>query len=132
METQVIRLIRIILLLGNGCWSHVEKSSLTCCCCCFLSMIALYVVIRNLWNFSAKHFITDSSGMYWRERRLRPGLYTDGSTVYEATYRYRDGRNGMRSVSSFAKYLGSKAVPQKQKEKIIQRLQDDAPDVVLE
>ena len=30
--------------------------------------------------------------MYWRERRLREGLYTDGKNVYEATYRYQDGR----------------------------------------
>lgn len=36
--------------------------------------------------------MTDSSGMYWRERRLPSGLYTDGKTVYEASYRYDDGR----------------------------------------
>lgn len=87
---------------------------------------------RNLWNFSPKHFITDSSGMYWRERRLRPGLYTDGSSVYEASYRYRDGRNGMHKVSSFDKFLSSKAIDVSQKNKILKRLQEDVPDVVLE
>lgn len=70
--------------------------------------------------------------MYWRERRLRPGLYTDGNTVYEASYRYRDGRNGMRRLSPFDKYLSSKAVDEKQKSKILRRLKEDTPDVVLE
>jgi hypothetical protein len=70
--------------------------------------------------------------MYWRERRLRPGMYTDGNMVYENSYRYRDGRNGMRQLSSFDKYLGSKAIDQKQKANILQRLKQDAPDVVLE
>merc|ERR1712232_519326 len=41
---------------------------------------------RNLWNFSPKHMFTDSSGSFWRERRLSPGLYTDGNYVYESTY----------------------------------------------
>lgn len=70
--------------------------------------------------------------MYWRERRLRPGLYTDGNTVYEASYRYRDGRNGMRRLSTFDKYLSSKSISEKQKSKILRRLKEDTPDVVLE
>jgi len=70
--------------------------------------------------------------MYWRERRLRPGLYTDGSTVYEATYRYRDGRNGMHQLSSFQRFLASKGFSQKEKDAIKLRLKEDAPDVVLE
>lgn len=70
--------------------------------------------------------------MYWRERRLRPGLYTDGNTVYETSYRFQDGRNGMHRMSSFEKYLSSKAVDSKQKEKILRRLNEDTPDVVLE
>lgn len=70
--------------------------------------------------------------MYWRERRLPPGLYTDGGTVYEASYRYHDGRNGMHRRSSLPEYLRSRAVPQRQKERILRRLAGDAPDVVLE
>lgn len=87
---------------------------------------------KNLWNFSPKHFFTDSSGMYWRERRLRPGLYTDGNNVYEASFRYRDGRNGMHRLSSFKQFLASKGIDQRQKEKISKRLREDTPDVVLE
>jgi hypothetical protein len=59
-------------------------------------------------------------------------MYTDGSMVYESSYRYRDGRNGMHRLSSFDKYLSSKAIDQSQKAKILQRLKQDAPDVVLE
>jgi len=70
--------------------------------------------------------------MYWRERRLPPGMYTDGSTVYEASYRYRDGRNGMHRLSSFQEYLNSRAIPSTKKEKILKRLAEDTPDVVLE
>ena len=51
-----------------------------------------YFLPRNMWNFSPKGFLTDSSGMYWRERRLSSGLYTDGKTVFESSYRYDDGR----------------------------------------
>lgn len=87
---------------------------------------------RNLWNFSPKHVFSDSSGMYWRERRLRPGMYTDGNMVYETSYRYRDGRNGMHRLSSFDKYLSSKAIDPSQKTNILRRLKEDAPDVVLE
>lgn len=87
---------------------------------------------KNLWNFSPKHVFTDPSGMYWRERRLRPGLYTDGVSVYESSYRYGDGRNGMHRVSGFQQFLNSKSVKPDQKEKIMKRLKGDAPDIVLE
>ncbi|KAL7567023.1 hypothetical protein ACA910_019947 [Epithemia clementina (nom. ined.)] len=87
---------------------------------------------RNMWNFSPKHFITDSSGMYWRERRLRPGLYTDGKTVYETAYRYSDGRNGLYPKSSLDTLLKSSAIPLKTKTRIQQRLQQDVPDLVVE
>ena len=75
---------------------------------------------------------TDSSGMYWRERRLQPGLYTDGKTVYESSYRYKDGRNGMHRYSSLNDFLKSKSVAQGAKDKIQKRLAQDAPDIVLE
>lgn len=87
---------------------------------------------RTLWNFSPKHFFTDPSGMYWRERRLRSGLYTDGVSVYETSYRYSDGRNGMHRVSGFQQFLASKAVKEEQKERILKRLKEAEPDVVLE
>jgi hypothetical protein len=70
--------------------------------------------------------------MYWRERRLLPGMYTDGKTVYEASYRYRDGRNGMHKLSSFQEFLNSRSIDATKKEKILKRLADDTPDVVLE
>jgi len=70
--------------------------------------------------------------MYWRERRVRPGLYTDGQTVYEASYRYTDGRNGMYRKSTLGQFLDSPKVPEKQKKRIVQRLGSDAPDLVLE
>lgn len=70
--------------------------------------------------------------MYWRERRLRPGMYTDGVTVYESSYRYRDGRNGMHRMSSFQQFLGSKAIGPSEKERILKRLNEEKPDVVLE
>jgi hypothetical protein len=70
--------------------------------------------------------------MYWRERRLRPGLYTDGVSVYESSYRYADGRNGMHRVSGFRQFLNSKSIKPDQKEKILKRIKGDAPDVVLE
>lgn len=87
---------------------------------------------KNLYNFSPKHLITDSSGAYWRERRLRPGMYTDGSTVYESSYRYRDGRNGMHRVSTLTQFLSSSAVDSKDKGRILKKLKEAAPDVVLE
>lgn len=62
--------------------------------------------VLNLWNFSPKHFFTDSSGAFWRERRLSPGLYTDGNIVYEQKYRFSDGKNGMKPISRLDTLLG--------------------------
>ena len=70
--------------------------------------------------------------MYWRERRLRDGLYTDGLIVYESSYRYRDGRNGMHPISSLNQFLSSPAVDEKQKEGILKKLKMAEPDIVLE
>jgi hypothetical protein len=95
-------------------------------------MLLLLLLYRTLWNFSPRNFIGDSSGMYWRERRVRPGLYTDGETVYEATYRYRDGRNGMRYRSNLAQWLGSRSVDENLKEKLVKRMEEKVPDLVLE
>jgi len=88
--------------------------------------------LKTLFNFSPKHFFTDSSGAYWRERRLRSGMYTDGDTVYESSYRYRDGRNGMHKVSTLQQFLSSAAVDSKDKKRILKKLREAAPDVVLE
>ena len=97
----------------------------------FFSSLSLFYY-RNFYNFSPKHFFSDSSGAYWRERRLRPGMYTDGETVFEASYRYRDGRNGMHKVSTLKQFLSSNAVPATEKESIMKKLKEAAPDVVLE
>lgn len=87
---------------------------------------------RNLWNFNPIHVFTDSSGMYWRERRLTPGLYTDGKVVYESAYRYTDGRAGMKPVSSLDAFLKSSTVKRDAKENLLRRLKEDSPDVVVE
>lgn len=70
--------------------------------------------------------------MYWRERRLRPGLYTDGLSVYESSYRYSDGRNGMHRLSGFQQFLSSNAVKEDQKKMILKKLREAEPDIVLE
>ena len=70
--------------------------------------------------------------MFWRERRLRPGLYTDGNNVYEASYRYRDGRNGMHRRSTWGQFLKSSAIDAKTKQRALDRIQHKSPDVVLE
>ena len=59
-------------------------------------------------------------------------MYTDGETVYEASYRYRDGRNGMHKVSTLKQFLSSSAVDAKDKKNIMKKLKEAAPDVVLE
>jgi hypothetical protein len=87
---------------------------------------------RNLWNFSPKHLLSDSSGAFWRERRLSPGLYTDGRFVYESSYRYSDGKNGMKPVSTLETLLKSRAVAPETKNKLMKRLKTDSPDVVVE
>jgi len=87
---------------------------------------------KNLWNFNPKHLMSDSSGAFWRERRLSPGLYTDGSIVYESTYRYSDGKNGMKPVSTLDTLLKSKGIAPDTKKKLMKRLKTDSPDVVVE
>jgi len=87
---------------------------------------------RNLWNFSPKHYFTDSSGMYWRERRLPSGMYTDGLNVYETSYRYKDGRNGMHPLGTLSQFLSSKSFTDKEKATILKKLQSAEPDIVLE
>eukprot|EP00978_Attheya_sp_CCMP212_P026177 scaffold85663_cov45-Attheya_sp.AAC.5 len=87
---------------------------------------------RTLWNFNPKHFFTDSSGMYWRERRLSSGLYTDGSIVYETSYRYTDGKNGMKRVAPLKVMMESKAWDAKTKATLSKRLKEASPDIVIE
>jgi len=87
---------------------------------------------RNAWNFNPLHFFSDSSGMYWRERRLTPGIYTDGRAVYESAYRYRDGKNGMKPVGTLDGYLRSGNADKERVEEIKRRLREDGPDVVVE
>eukprot|EP00543_Licmophora_paradoxa_P009850 CAMPEP_0202463702 /NCGR_PEP_ID=MMETSP1360-20130828/59173_1 /ASSEMBLY_ACC=CAM_ASM_000848 /TAXON_ID=515479 /ORGANISM="Licmophora paradoxa, Strain CCMP2313" /LENGTH=307 /DNA_ID=CAMNT_0049086705 /DNA_START=139 /DNA_END=1062 /DNA_ORIENTATION=- len=87
---------------------------------------------RTLWNFSPKHFFTDSSGMYWRERRLRPGVYTDGADLYQTTYRYNDGRNGLRLVDSLGHFLNNTKVDDQTKTNIQRALAKKFPDIVME
>lgn len=88
---------------------------------------------RTLWNFSPRRMFTTSSGSFWRERRILPGLYTDGITVYESVYRYRDGRNGMKPVAKLNKLLTSPGIRMEEKLRIVERLKvGDVPDLVVE
>ena len=78
---------------------------------------------------------TTPSGSFWRERRINPGLYTDGNTVYESVYRYRNGKNGMKPVAKLSNYLSSPSTGSGIEEKLraVERLKGgDAPDVVVE
>lgn len=87
---------------------------------------------KTLWNFSPKRFFTTSSGSFWRERRINPGLYTDGNTVYESVYRYRDGKNGMKPIAKLSNFLSSPGFVE-EKLKVVERLKGgDEPDVVVE
>jgi len=87
---------------------------------------------RTLWNFSPLRLFSDSSGMYWRERRLMPGLYTDGYTVYESAYDYSLGVNGMKPISLLDAYLSKKDIDTECKSELMKRLDEDKPDVVME
>jgi 23S rRNA maturation mini-RNase III len=59
-------------------------------------------------------------------------MYTDGDNVYESSYRYRDGRNGMNRVSTLQQFLSSKSVDAKDKQRILKKLESASPDIVLE
>ncbi|KAL3805351.1 hypothetical protein HJC23_009058 [Cyclotella cryptica] len=84
---------------------------------------------RTLWNFSPVRLFTQPSGSYHRERRLTPGLYTDGTNVYEPVYRYRDGKNGMKPVGKLDKYV--KSLGGDAEERVREKL-SGVPDVVVE
>ena len=89
---------------------------------------------KTLWNFSPKRMFTTSSGSFWRERRINPGLYTDGNTVYESVYRYRDGKNGLKPVAKLSNFLSSPGMTGvEEKLKVVERLNGgDDPDIVIE
>lgn len=87
---------------------------------------------RNLWNFSPRNFLTDSSGSFWRQRRILPGLYTDGHIVFKSSYRYTDGKNGMKPLFSLDELLNSNTINEKVKFNLLHRLKNDSPDIVVE
>ncbi|KAL3759328.1 hypothetical protein ACHAWU_006112 [Discostella pseudostelligera] len=88
---------------------------------------------KTLWNFSPKRMLTLPSGSFWRERRIDSGLYTDGTTVFESVYRYRDGKNGMKPVTKLSNFLSSPGLGNEEKMRLVERLKGgDAPDVVVE
>ena len=88
---------------------------------------------KNLWNFSPRRMFTTPSGSFWRERRINPGLYTDGTTVYETVYRYRDGKNGMKPMGKLSNFLASPGLGYEEKMRVVERLKGgDEPDVVVE
>jgi len=69
--------------------------------------------------------------MYWRERRIRPGIYTDGLNVYESTFRYVEGKNGMKKLGlDLTSYLDK--FPGVDGRKILQKVNASSPDVVSE
>lgn len=88
---------------------------------------------KTMWNFSPKRMFTSPSGSFWRERRINPGLYTDGTSVYESVYRFRDGKNGMKPVAKLSSFLSSPGLGYEEKMKVVERLKGgDEPDVVVE
>jgi len=104
--------------------------------------------ILNLWNANPLTFFTDRSGHSRREKRVRDGIYTDGETMYRASYDYVHGRNGMKPLprgenekSSKAEgelelmeYLktNSMALGSEEKWNVMEKLSRGEPDVVLE
>lgn len=86
----------------------------------------------NLWNFRPVQFLTDKSGMKTRERRIKPGLYTDGEHVFEGSYDYLQGKNVMRKYESFEGYARSKHMDQQALERLQSRMATDQPDLVIE
>ena len=88
---------------------------------------------KTLWNFSPRRMFTTPSGSFWRERRISPGIYTDGTDVYESVYRFRDGKNGLKRTAKLENYLDSPSLSPERKKMIIDRLKGGGtPDVVIE
>lgn len=87
---------------------------------------------RTLWNVRPKHFFTDSSGHYWRERRLKQGLYSDGKQVFESSYDFKNGKNGMHKVSTVEQFAKSKKVDVSVKKGLLKRFKEDSPDIVYD
>lgn len=86
---------------------------------------------KTLWNVSPSAFFKDRSGMYWRERRINSGLYTDGQDVFRSTYHYGRGRNGMKRMSDLDldTYCRETNTP---KQSLEHKLKHDSPDLVME
>ena len=110
-------------------WSVFMYNCIVANPCCFDEWC---VYDRTLWNFSPKGFFTDSSGMYWRERRLASGVYTDGDQVYETSYRYSDGRNGIRKVDSLGSFLNNTQIDESTKQNVHKALAKKFPDLMIE
>lgn len=91
----------------------------------------------TLWNVNPiKALFLDRSGHKNRERRIPGGIYTDGAKVYQSSYDFHYGRNGMKLLSNnLGKYLNettlfSREKAEKFKEKLLQERK--SPDVVVE
>mmetsp|Transcript_15011 Transcript_15011/g.22859 ORF Transcript_15011/g.22859 Transcript_15011/m.22859 type:complete len:405 (+) Transcript_15011:121-1335(+) len=86
---------------------------------------------RTMWNYNPLNFFTDNSGMFWRERRLPEGVYTDGVSFYQPSYRYSDGRNGMKKIGSIKVIARSSGNFNLLKD-VKKQIQGRRPDIVLE
>ena len=73
-----------------------------------------------------------SGNMSGRERRIKKGIYTDGSTVYVSRYNYRSGKNGMLPVGDLIELVKQGKIGKKEREKLIKRVKEGTPDVVRE
>mmetsp|Transcript_43184 Transcript_43184/g.43789 ORF Transcript_43184/g.43789 Transcript_43184/m.43789 type:complete len:133 (-) Transcript_43184:225-623(-) len=103
--------------------------------------------ILNLWNINPLIFFTDRSGHSQREKRVRDGIYTYGETMYQASYDYVHGRNGMKPLPHTKNEKTSKAVGElelmeslrantnalgsEEKWNVMEKLSRGEPDVVL-
>jgi hypothetical protein len=88
----------------------------------------------TFWNANPIKYFTDRSGHKERERRIPNGIYTDGEKVYESSYDYHFGRNGMKVISNnFSKFMKStKLFSAEEKPKVEEKLTKKSPDVVIE
>ncbi|GMH72460.1 hypothetical protein TrRE_jg7219 [Triparma retinervis] len=89
--------------------------------------------LTNMWNFNPLTSLKNLSGnMSGRERRIKSGVYTDGSTVYVSRYDYRSGKNGMLPVGDLIDLVKRGKIGRKEKERLIKRVKEGTPDVVRE
>lgn len=70
--------------------------------------------------------------MYWHNQQLQPGIYKEGTQVFESSYHYKDRRNSMRRNRTLTQFMQDPSVDKHTKDKIMKKIQKEHPDIVLE